>query len=320
MVSGVIYADYREYNVVLTPDVVYARRETGDLKLQILTPEAPNIDRPPLPSVFDRPIKEGKLPADYQKGGPANPRRYPLIVCAPGSGWRGAQGYTFVPRMMELAKQGYVVACAEYRGAYKDDAPHPAQVQDVKEAVRFMRANADAYLVDTDRVALLGDSSGGHCVAFAALTGSDPEYNIGGHLDCSGDVKSCVIFYGPVDFVHLIADRKAEGKKLRPFEDPYPIESWEAFKDAFDADPQGCLQKGSPINLIEPGKRMPAFLFCCGDMDPIIPVAQGERFCDRVVSCGGRAEFYRIAGGGHGAGCWNRESMNLISRFLAATL
>ncbi len=315
--SGVLYADWRECEVVYTPDVVFAERETGPLKLQILTPAPTNAPRKPHPSLYMELKAKGLVPPMPVA---KDSRRFPLIVDVPGSGWSGATGYGHVPKMVELAKEGYVVASVEYRGTFKDDVRFPAAVQDVKEAIRFLRAHAEEYLIDVGRVALLGDSSGGHTVAMAALTGDEERFNIGANLDQPTNVRSCVIFYGPNDLNNLVQDRKDEGKHLRPGEDPWPFELREIFRDDANDDPAAHLADASPINYIEPGKAMPPFLFLNGDEDPIIPLRQGMRFCEKVRACGGRADFYRIVGAKHGAGCWTAETMRLIRQFLRATL
>ncbi|MBQ4086344.1 MAG: alpha/beta hydrolase [Clostridia bacterium] len=315
--SGILYASQNKYDVVYTHDVVFAHRETGDLKMQILTPARPNLPDEHKHALFTMLKKEKKLPE--RKPEPET-RRFPLIVDVPGSGWSGATGYVHVPNMIDLARAGYVVASIEYRGTFKDDVRFPAAVQDCKEAVRFLRAHADEYLVDVNRIALLGDSSGGHTVAMAALTGDEERFNIGDHLDQPTKVNSCVIFYGPNDLEHLVADRKAEGKRLRPGEDPWPFEGKEIFHFDFDNDPETYLADASATNYIAPGKPMPAFLFLNGDQDPIIPLRQGDRFCKKVRECGGRAEFYKIVGGGHGNGCWTEDAMALVKKFLDATV
>lgn len=311
-ISRVIYSNARtSYDVTYTPDIVFAHRETGDLKLQLLTPAPPFIPNPNPPKIERDGHRKPPQPT-------ADTPMFPLIVDVPGSGWGGAEGYAHVPKMVELAKQGFVVACISYRGTNKDDVRYPAAVQDTKEAVRFLRANAPMFRVDPNHVTLLGDSSGGHTVAAAALTGSESRFNIGEHLDERTDVNACVIFYGPNDLLNLVPDRLAEGKRLRPGEGEFPFEAREIFKDDFRADPEGMLSDASPINYIRSGERMPAFLFIQGEEDPIIPMAQGLRFCDRVRECGGRAEFVKIAAGGHGAGCWSEETMDVVAKFLKA--
>lgn len=66
--------------------------------------------------------------------------------------------------------------------------------------------------------------------------------------------------------------------------------------------------------------KMLPFLFLSSDEDPIIPLRQGMRFCEKVRACGGRAEFYRILGAKHGADCRTADTMRLVKQFLKATL
>lgn len=313
-ISHVLYSDARSaYEVTYTPNIVFAHRQTGDLELQLLSPAAPDIPRPQNHALYAKIDKENKRPKP-----PKDTRVFPLIVSVPGSGWSGAEGYAHVPKMVELAKQGFVVASIAYRGTFKDDVRFPAAVQDTKEAIRFLRANAATYHVDPEHVTLLGDSSGGHTVAMAALTGEEQRFNIGENLDQSTRVNACVIFYGPNDLLNLVPDRLKEGKTLRPGEGEFPFEAREIFQEDFLTDPESILADASPINYIRAGEKMPAFLFLQGEEDPIIPMAQGLRFCDKVRECGGRAEFVKIAAGGHGSGCWTPEAMKLISQFLKA--
>lgn len=315
-ISRVLYSDARTaYEVTYTPDVVFAHRETGDLCLQLLTPVPPDIPRPQHHALFAEINKNRKAPPP-----PRDPRVFPLIVDVPGSGWSGAEGYAHVPKMVDLARQGFAVASIAYRGTFKDDVRFPAAVQDTKEAIRFLRANAATFHIDPDHVTLLGDSSGGHTVAMAALTGDEARFNIGEHLDQPTAVNACVIFYGPNDLLNLVPDRLKEGKHLRPGEGELPFEARELFwNDILSAEnPQELLRDASPIHHISADRKLPAFLFLQGEDDPIIPMAQGLRFCDRVRACGGRAEFIKIAAAGHGTGCWTPEAMQLIAQFLKA--
>ncbi len=319
-INRTIYSTEKtEFDPVYTPDIVFAKRETGDLTLQIVSPiglrmPAPPHKKTPLDQRFEDWHKDDEKP-HFQ---PQDDRVFPLIVNVPGSGWQGADGHSGVLKLAEFARHGFVCASISYRGTYKDDTRFPAAVQDTKEAIRFLRANAAMFRVDPERVALLGDSSGGHTVAMAALTGSEEKFNIGAHLDQPTDVKACCIFYGPNDMLHLVEDRVAEHKKLRPGEGDYPFEAWEMYQDDFLADPQNMLAQASPINYIASDKKLPSFLFMQGDEDAIIPMAQGLRFCDRVRECGGRAEFIKLAGAGHGNGCWGRESVAQVIRFFEA--
>lgn len=319
-IAKTIYAGYA-YDVTYTPDVVYAHRLTRDLTLQIVTPVPPDL--PPKPENYRNPIREkfARWHAEGE-GEPPRPkpetRRFPLIVDCPGSGWAGADGHGHVPFMVELARAGFVAASISYRGTYRDDVVFPAAVQDMKEAVRFLRANADAYHIDVDRVGLLGDSSGGNTAAMAALADGAP-FDIGENLDQSSAAKACCCVYGPVDLINLVQDRIDEGKRLRPEEAPFPagmpFEAMEIWQERYKDDPEGRLRAASPYYYIGKAGAPVPFLFVQGDEDAIIPMAQGLRFCDRLRECGGRAEFIKVAGAGHGRGVWTKEMLDAVIAF-----
>ena len=328
-ISKTIYScKNTEYSVVYTPDVVFAHRGRGDLTMQIVSPIAPDL--PSKEENFFNPIKEkfarwhrenpDKRPVLVQK---PETRRFPLIVDCPGSGWSGADGHGHVPFMVYLARQGFVAASISYRGTYRDNVVFPAAVQDLKEAIRFLRANADMFHIDPERVGLLGDSSGGNTVSLAALTDDgDERFNIGEHLDQSAAVKACCNVYGPVDLINLVQDRIDEHKRLRPEEAPFPegmpFEAMEIWQETYRANPEGCLKAASPYYYITEDKALPPFLFVQGDEDAIIPMAQGLRFCKRLRDCGGRAEFVKIAGGEHGTGVWSEEMLACVAAFFKA--
>lgn len=320
------FREQRDVEVCYTPDVVYAKRETGDLCLQILTPVAPVYpagepfvpEDPDLRRILDwigtNPF--GDVPID--------PPRYPCIIEIPGSGWAGGDGHRHIPAMTRLCEAGFVVACISYRGTFRDNVRFPAAVQDANEAVRFMRANADIFHVDPDRIGVFGDSSGGHTAAMVGLTDRETRFNIGENLEQSSAVRAAAIYYAPNDLNSLLDDRKAEGKQLRPGEDPYPFEGWEIFGGSFLSDttmtPEEKLKDASPIQYITGDKKLPAMLFLCGDDDQIIPMEQGLRFCQKLRDNGGRAEFIKVAGGFHGHGCWTLEAMDEVIKFFKVYL
>lgn len=316
-IAKTIYADMG-YEVTYTPDIVFAHRETGDLTLQLVTPRPPVL--PPREENFYNPIKE-----KFERWGrPLVPdtakeeRRFPLIVDCPGSGWAGADGHRHIPYLVDLARNGFAAAGISYRGTYRDNVVFPAAVQDLKEAVRFLRANAGAFHIDPDRVGLLGDSSGGNTVAMAALADGE-KYDIGEHLDISSKVSACCCVYGPVDLLNLVQDRIDEHKPLRPDEAPFPegvpFEAMEIWQEKYLDDPAGFMREASPYYCIHEGEKPVPFQYIIGDDDPIIPMAQGLRFCEKLRECGGRAELIKVAGGEHGNGVWTKEMMENVIQF-----
>ena len=330
-ISKTIYAS-KEYDVVYTPDIVYAHRATGDLTLQIVSPVSPNlpppVDRKPTPIQlkFARWHQDDRrMPRPKPTAQPS----FPLIVDCPGSGWAGADGHRHVPYLVSLAKAGFVAASISYRGTYRDDVVFPASVQDMKEAIRFLRANAEMFHIDKERVALLGDSSGGNTAAMAALTGDSPavlgipqlSFATGEHTEESMAVKACCCVYGPVDLVHVVQDRIAENKRLRPEEEPgLPFEAMEIWQETYKEEPERYMKAASPQYYIHSEQPPVPFLYVIGDDDPIIPVRQGVRFCSALRDAGGRAELVKVAGAGHGNGVWGSEMMDTVIRFFKAYL
>ena len=332
--SKTIYST-TEYDVVYTPDIIFAHRPGGDLTLQIVSPVAPAFPQKPPEAPnpvqakfarWHRKLEDRTIDADADSR-QAETLRFPLIVDCPGSGWAGADGHRHVPYLVRFAQAGFVAAAISYRGTYRDNVVFPAAVQDLKEAVRFLRANAEVLHIDRNRVGLLGDSSGGNTAAMAALTADDPavpgipesSFILGGHLEESDRVKACCCVYGPVDLIHLVEDRIAEKKPLRPDEEPgLPFEAMEIWQDTYQADPEKYMKAASPQYYIRKAKTLPPFLYVIGDEDPIIPVMQGIRFCEQLRECGGRAEMIKVAGAGHGNGVWGSEMIQEVIRFFQA--
>lgn len=127
----------------------------------------------------------------------------PAVVYIYGGGWfYGDHTNTrnrniFCKNLMKLVADGFVVAAVEYRKGV--EAVFPAQLYDVKGAVRFLRANAETYGIDPNRIAAMGESAGGHLTALLALTGNRPdlEGETGGNLEHSSRIQAAVDIFGP---------------------------------------------------------------------------------------------------------------------------
>jgi pectinesterase len=128
----------------------------------------------------------------------------PAVVVIHGGCWQemGGNRKTCLPIAFRLAGQGFVVATVSYRRA--SDAPFPAQIHDVKCAVRWLRSQAGKYAIDPDRIAAVGYSSGGHLASLLGTTADDPALE--GNLGSAGQsnrVQAVVNCYGPTDLARL---------------------------------------------------------------------------------------------------------------------
>ena len=157
-------------------DVEYVQRESGPLCLQLLMPY----------NLF--PESE-------------SPRRLPLVVYVQGAAWGEQEVYFGLPQLAQIARLGYVVASVKHRASTV--AKFPAFLQDVKSAIRFLRANAEKYCIDPDEVAIWGDSSGGHAALMVGVTGDMPEFKTEDYQEFSDAVSAVVDFYGPTDAAQI---------------------------------------------------------------------------------------------------------------------
>lgn len=119
---------------------------------------------------------------------PEDPERvYPCIVWICGGAWLTMDRSAHLPYLAQLARSGFVVASVEYRTS--NEAHFPAQLIDVKSAVRYLRAHAERYRIDPERFGVMGESAGGHLTAMAALA-DDPAFDVGEYLEYSSKVQA----------------------------------------------------------------------------------------------------------------------------------
>jgi acetyl esterase/lipase len=204
-----------------------------------------------------------ELTAQVYRRADASERR-PGIVFVHGGGWSGGTPDFHLRHVRELAARGWVSATITYR--LTPEAPWPACIEDVKCAVRWMRANADHLGVDPDRIVVAGGSAGGHLAAMAALTPGLLE-GAGGHAVHSSAVAAAVLWFPPAD---LRACARAD-----PFGRVAAL-----LPDASDED----LLLASPIGHVS--AAAPPILTFSGDLDVVTPLAPIEELHDELDAAG----------------------------------
>jgi len=252
------------------PNVVYDTKDGMDLLLQIMVPAEPG-------------------------GGPLIPSIdvCPLIIYIPGSAWSSQYVYTNLPLMIRLAEQGYVVAIAQYRPM--EVAEFPAQIEDARTAVRFMRKNAEEYRVDTNRIILMGDSSGAHTALMAAITG-DGTFDNGTYKELSSNVNCVIDWCAPTDLDLFnyypswleVGDAEGIGGTLLGGADMHE-------------NPDLALT-ASPMTYITDDNKIPPILIMHGSADNIVPFNQSVRLFEKLKETNKDVEMYKIEGGMHGVG------------------
>lgn len=242
---------------------------------------------------------------------------YKVIVAIYGSAWfaNDAKPFAFMSLGQPLIDAGFAVVCINHRSS--GDAKFPAQIQDVKAALRFIRAHAAEYKLDTSFIGITGFSSGGHLSALAGVTNGmksrtegdttlDLEGTIGGNTNYSSKVDAVVDWFGPVDMAHM--------------------ENCETVKDA--QSPEAALIGAAPgdrpdlISLISPityvalnSAQLPRFLVFHGDADNVVPHCQSVFFSEELKKAGRLEEFITVPDGQHGPVTFNEQTFKRMVDF-----
>lgn len=248
-----------EAQVKTTYDITYTKAGDQELKLDLVEPA------------------EGDGP-------------FPAVVCIHGGGWRAGNKKDYRPLLDMLAKRGYVAISVQYRFAPKD--VFPAQVHDVKAAVRWLRTNAKEHKVDVDHIGATGGSAGGHLALMLGVTA--PEDGLEGEV--SGDapssrVQAVVNYFGPTD---MLAD-------------DLPEVSQAILKEFFGgtvAEKPELAKKASPLTFVT--KDDAPILTFQGTKDPLVPHTQAYKLADAMTKAGVPGRLELLVGAGHG---WGGEEM-----------
>lgn len=184
-----------------------------------------------------------------------------------------------------LAARGYVAATVSYRLAPRHQ--FPAAVEDVKAAVRFLRANAARFGIDPDRIGAMGGSAGGHLVLFLGLTGNVPELEgTGPNREFSSRVSCVVNYYGPTDFTQSYA-KSVDAAQVLPL-----------FLGGDLANNRAEHQRSSPLNWVTP--QAAPTLSIHGTEDTYVAYEHSVWLTERLLAAGVPAELETISGAGHG--------------------
>jgi acetyl esterase/lipase len=203
----------------------------------------------------------------------------PAVLWIHGGGWTSGSHHEF-QQTIQLAKHGYLVLSVEYR--FADEARWPAQIEDCKLAVRWLRANAVKYQVDPDRIGCWGTSAGGHLAALMGVTAGRPELEgKGGSAGFSSTVQAVVSFCGPTQFTgnnYVVPSRKMAGGSYEEKTDVY--------------------KQMSPLDNVNP-KACP-FLFVNGDKDTTVPRFHAELMTEALKKVKVPVEMIVVKNAGHG--------------------
>ena len=275
-----------------TGDIVFAHEDGKDITLRILKPWKNDLNKD---------------------------KRYPLIVFIQGSGWTFPNIGYHLPHIAQFAMAGYVVATVTHRSC-NDGHPAPAFLQDVKSAIRYLRAHADEHQIDPTRVAAWGTSSGGNTALLLGMTGDDPRYTSSVHPEQSDAVKVVVDVFGPTDMMSLFVTRHGDIDTVQL--DPGAEAYYNRILGHVWNTPEGraAADSISPLQLLREGLELPPMQLLYGDADPVVPYDQGERLYEKMTALGYDAEFVRVTGAEHEGNFWSQAILDEIKAYIDARI
>lgn len=277
-----------EPGVMYVPNVEYECVDGISRVLQILIPTSRNAKAP--------------------RGDRAASRFYPCVVYVQGSAWMQQDVYANLPCVARLANRGYVVAVVQYRDS--SVASFPAPIQDTRNAIRFMRTHAEKYAVDPTRIAVMGDSSGGHTATYAAVM-HDDDTSSNLFPGVSGEAACVVNYYGSTDLT---------------FDDSNPSTPTHNLPES----PEGMEMGG--INLREDATARELLSVRCNidETTPVVPMIHFHGTKDRTVNArcsillhqrlvetGHDSTLYLLRGADHGGPeFWTPEVLDIVDTFI----
>lgn len=236
---------------------------------------------------------------------PGIDRDIPLIVWVHGGAWRRGSRES-VP-IRAITPHGFAVASVDYR--LSPVARFPAQVHDIKAAIRFLRANAEKYRLDADRFTIAGASAGGHLAALSGVAGQNLEGTVGEHHSQSSDVRAIVSFYGASNLQTILSQSTPHGLSVR-------VPALQLLLGGQPDEKPDIARLASPVAHLD--RSDPPLLLIHGDQDPQMPINQAHELHGAYKRTGCPVEFDVIHGAAHGGEAfYTPRVITRVAQFLA---
>ncbi len=237
---------------------------------------------------------------------PREIRNPKLVVWVHGGAWRsGSKDRMPLTRLVEL---GYAIASVDYR--LTPVAKFPANVHDIKAAIRWLRAHQEQFGYATGKIGIAGGSAGGHLVALVGVTNGHKELEgrVGNYLDQSSAVQAIVSFYGAANLTTILKQSTPHGLSVR-------VPALELLLGGQPEKRVELARLASPVFQVDAND--PPLLLIHGDQDPQMPVNQSIELYGRYRELGRPVRLEFIHGGAHGGKeFFDEKRIKIVKQFL----
>ena len=249
--------------------------------------------------------------------------KVPAVIFVPGGWWVTGPKVAGTQICYQLAQAGFVAASIEYRTIVA--ANYIEIIGDVKAAVRYLRANADKFNIDKNKIAVMGMSAGGYLSVMVGVTGGVEKFDFGDNLDQSSSVQAVVDIFGPTDLTKIGDAYPKDVQKL--YNSPGGAASllvngvtvYKGNKGGSILDTPATARDSNPLTYI--GKNTPPFLIMHGNADKTISPSQSKLLHDALIKNGVDSTCYIVNGADHYAAYFYQpKAFGIIVDFLNRVL
>lgn len=241
---------------------------------------------------------------------PSEKSRSPLIVWVHGGAWRSGSKSN-MPLSM-LVAEGYAIASVDYR--LSTQAKFPAQIHDIKAAIRFLRGHSREWGMPSKKIVIAGDSAGAHLATLVGVSNGNKELEgeIGNYRSQSSGVQGIISFYGAANLTTILSQSTPHGLKVR-------VPALELLLGGQPTNVVELARLASPVFHVD--RAAPPLLLFHGDQDPQMPINQSHELHGAYRRVKVPVEFEVIHGGRHGGEMfYDEERLEIVRRFLRRRL
>ena len=224
--------------------------------------------------------------------------KVPLLIWLEGGAWKTSSPARRIPELTFYAYSGYAVANVQYSGSSQN--LWPAQIEDVKEAIRYLKVHHEHFGIDPKRICIAGESAGAHLAALAALTGGTDKFKTEKWKKVSDDVQAAICWYCPGDFSKLSErGEKEQGN--------YVVMPEQLLVNQKIEEMPELIREISPKTYV--GDNIVPFLFFHGTEDHLVPLSCSKSLYEEIINHGGEADYYNVEGAEHASVEFSQEEI-----------